>query len=252
MTTAASASSQDRRASPASPASPETQLIFHELANEVTNARSRSVFKLATGASEPVGWTDGLVGVDFTSGNRLERLAGGLFDLSVSNGAAVGILMEHSQRRVEACLAVWEAGAARVLLDPEVGRQSLEAIVSHADMRLLVVDDRYLDLGRDLLDRYAPCCTLAHHGRRHGPGRKAVPWEEMALGQPYRPEVGTGTVAMVTYSVTNGRPDGIPYFGEDLVMRRRPPTSSVWHRPTGITTIPSNRVGWRVLLPTPS
>ena len=176
------------------------------------------MFTLASGTASGTGWTDGPPRLDPTSDHRLDRLVGGLFDLGVFVGAAVGILMEHSERRVEACLAVWQAGAAQVPLDVHFDRQSIEAIVSDADLHLIVVDDHYLDLGRDIVEHCAPCCPLSHHGRRHEPGRNVVPWEEIALGQPYRPDVAMETVAIVTYSVRNARPDGIPYTRGALVQ----------------------------------
>src|SRR5205823_6282952 len=87
---------------------------------------------------------------------RASQIAWLLRDRGVGPGALVGIMMEKSLDLVPAVLGVVKSGAAYVPLDPMYPADRIEFMVSDAQPRLLLTQERHLGMSTgDVAQRLA-------------------------------------------------------------------------------------------------
>ena len=76
---------------------------------------------------------------------RTRRLAAALREQGIGPGERVGLAMVRGLPLVESVLAVWEAGAAFVPLDPELPDERLRFMVEDAAPQLVLTDELLLE-----------------------------------------------------------------------------------------------------------
>ncbi|TAN47349.1 MAG: amino acid adenylation domain-containing protein, partial [Methylococcaceae bacterium] len=172
---------------------------------------------------------------------QAEQLARQLVQLGVAGDAPVGICAERSIELVVAMLGVLKAGGAYLPLDPDYPQERLAAMMADADVRLILVQPRFIDsfdsfpssawerspgssgfplsvvqLPKKLADAPAhhalqASASRTHTGSRSFPGR--VPNLEVG-NQPDQPDPQELAYVLFT-SGSTGRPKGvgIPHGG---------------------------------------
>jgi acyl-CoA synthetase (AMP-forming)/AMP-acid ligase II len=96
--------------------------------------------------------------------DRVSRLAGGLQTLGVREGDRVGILSLNSDRYVEYYMAVPWAGAAVNPVNTRWSAAEIAYSLDDCDTQVLLIDDPFLPLLPELLERTSSLRTLIHVG----------------------------------------------------------------------------------------
>ena len=96
--------------------------------------------------------------------DRVNGLSSGLLGLDLEIGDRVGALMLNSGRHFELWFAIPGAGMVMNDLNYRLAEEELAFICGDSDVKVLFVDDNYLDVGRALLQRVDSLHTLVWTG----------------------------------------------------------------------------------------
>lgn len=93
---------------------------------------------------------------------RVRAVATGLRDLGLDAGDRVGVLALNSARHLELWFAIPEAGLIMNDLNYRLAIDELVFIATDSDVRVLFVDDSFLDVAREMQARCPELTTLVH------------------------------------------------------------------------------------------
>ena len=143
--------------------------------------------------------------------DRVGRLAGALQTLGVRAGDRVGILSLNSDRYVEFFMAVPWAGAAVNPVNTRWSAAEIAYSLDDCDTQVLLIDDPYLPLLPELLQRTSSLRTLIHVG--DGPTPDGMLSYEALLAEaepvPDARRSGTDLAGVFYTGGTTGFPKGV-------------------------------------------
>ena len=143
--------------------------------------------------------------------DRVGRLAGALQTLGVRAGDRVGILSLNSDRYVEFFMAVPWAGAAVNPVNTRWSAAEIAYSLDDCDTQVLLIDDPYLPLLPELLERTSSLRTLIHVG--DGPTPDGMLSYEALLAEaepvPDARRSGTDLAGVFYTGGTTGFPKGV-------------------------------------------
>lgn len=142
---------------------------------------------------------------------RVNRLANALNSLGIKKGDRVGILEVNCYQYIEAYFAAAKLGAIFVPLNFRAKSEELSYMITNAEVRLLFVGDRYLDMINNLLPELTSIKEIVSLGSvkkgRHN-------YEELIEGESPEDtmaEIGDDDLTILMYTAgTTGRPKGVP------------------------------------------
>lgn len=141
--------------------------------------------------------------------NRVNRLAGSLARLGIQKGERIGILSVNRNQYVETYFAAAKLGGIFVPLNYRAKAEELEYMIDSADIKILFVDERYLDLVDSIrsqlpkLERVVPFDIV-------GPGDYESLINEESIELPYIDIADDDTTILLFTSGTTGRPKAVP------------------------------------------
>ena len=143
---------------------------------------------------------------------RVSGVAAGLRDLGLDNGDRVGLLTLNSARHLELWFAIPEGGMVMNDLNYRLSIEELVFIANDSNIKVLFVDDTFLDAGRQVIERCGDMHTLVHMGPGTSPPDGTLAYDSLAA-TPERnfPGIASGgdTVAAIFYTGgTTGLPKG--------------------------------------------
>jgi long-chain acyl-CoA synthetase len=104
---------------------------------------------------------------------RVAALGGGLRGLGVQPAGVVGVLMMNSLEHLECWLAIPRSGAVLNDLNYRLAPSELQFVLEDCKASALIVDDEFLELGRQLADSCESIADLIHIGGADGTTRYA-------------------------------------------------------------------------------
>ncbi len=143
--------------------------------------------------------------------DRVSRLASALLDLGVQEGDRVGILSHNSDRYVEYFMAVPWAGAAVNPVNTRWSPVEIAYSLDDCDTKVLLIDDPFLSMLPDILQRSNSLRTLIHVGDGPTPNGM-VSYEAIladALPVPDAQRGGTDLAGVFYTGGTTGFPKGV-------------------------------------------
>jgi long-chain acyl-CoA synthetase len=165
---------------------------------------------------------DGAVRFDYaTLEARVAGLGGGLLGLGLGIGDVVGVLSLNSHRHLECWLGVPRVGLVLNELNTRLAAPELAFILEDSESRALVVDDAFLELGRELL-RECPCLSHLIHAS-DSPAADRVSYEQLIEAPPAAMrDVRADELAGIFYTGgTTGRPKGVMLTHGNLVANAK-------------------------------
>lgn len=164
-------------------------------------------------------FADGTATVDLGTGERrtwaetaerVHGLASGLLNLDLEVGDRVGVLMLNSARHFELWFAIPFAGMVMNDLNYRLAAEELAFICDDSQVRVLFVDETYLEVGRELLDRVESLHTLILTGPDSTAPEGCTAYESLVVTAPVDlPEAEHDTLAAIFYTGgTTGLPKG--------------------------------------------
>ena len=141
---------------------------------------------------------------------RVHGLASGLMGLGLDHGDRVGLLMLNSARHFELWFAIPAAGMVMNDLNYRLAVEELAFICTDSDVRVLFVDDTYLETGRRLVDQVESLTTLVWTGPGSDAPEGTVAYESLVATAPAQlPDQSHDQVAAIFYTGgTTGLPKG--------------------------------------------
>ena len=141
---------------------------------------------------------------------RVHGLASGLMGLGLDHGDRVGLLMLNSARHFELWFAIPAAGMVMNDLNYRLAVEELAFICTDSDVRVLFVDDTYLETGRRLVDQVESLTTLVWTGPGSDAPEGTVAYESLVATAPAKlPDQSHDQVAAIFYTGgTTGLPKG--------------------------------------------
>jgi acyl-CoA synthetase (AMP-forming)/AMP-acid ligase II len=101
--------------------------------------------------------------------DRVARLAAGLIELGMRAGDRVGILSLNSDRYIESMFAIWWAGGVVNPINIRWSAREIAFSLEDCGTRLLIVDDSFAPMVRELSDRARCLRTVIHAGEEAAP-----------------------------------------------------------------------------------
>ncbi len=164
---------------------------------------------------------DGIATIDVGTGeqrtwsetrDRVRSVATGLRDLGLEAGDRVAILSLNSARHYELWFAIPEGGLVMNDLNFRLAPPELAFICNDCSVRVLFVDDMFLDVGRRLIEECDDLATLVHMGPGLEPPDGTIAYDALAA-TPARDlsdaQATSDTVAAIFYTGgTTGLPKG--------------------------------------------
>lgn len=153
---------------------------------------------------------DGEIRFDYaTLERRVAGLGGGLLGLGLQAGDVVAVLSLNSHRHLECWLGIPRVGLVLNELNFRLAPSELAFILTDCEAKALVVDDQFLDAGRELLEQ---CPSLEHlvHAA-DAPAEGTVAFEDLVASEAAPiADVAEDTLAGIFYTGgTTGRPKGV-------------------------------------------
>jgi len=151
------------------------------------------------------------------AGERTNRMAQALAELGVVKGTRVGILSVNCPQYIEAYFAAAKTGAIFVPLNFRAKGDELQYMIERAEVKVLFVGERYVDMVRDIISDLPVLETcIAIDGPEEGmldyEDQIAAASEEEFFGEIEDEDV---TILMFT-SGTTGRPKAVPLTHESF------------------------------------
>ena len=179
---------------------PRISWVLERAATEF--ADGEGTVDLATG--ERRSWTE--------TSRRVGGVAAGLRDMGLDPGDRVGVLALNSARHFELWFAIPNAALVMTDLNYRLAANELAFICDDSNVKVLFVDDSFLELGRQLLGSCDDMHTLVHMGPGTDPPEGTTAYDSLAAGAPRHPggePVGGDDVAAIFYTGgTTGLPKG--------------------------------------------
>jgi len=100
---------------------------------------------------------------------RVARLAAGLQQLGVQPGDRVAVLALNGGRYVETALAVWWCGAVLNPVNTRWSPAEITYALNDCSVRVLLVDDAFTALAREVVPQVSSLCATVHLGRQPVP-----------------------------------------------------------------------------------
>jgi long-chain acyl-CoA synthetase len=100
---------------------------------------------------------------------RVARLAAGLQRLGVRPGDRVAVLALNRGRYVETALAVWWSGAVLNPVNTRWSEAEMVYALNDCAVRVLLIDDSFVSLGRELGQKVPSLATIVHLGHQPTP-----------------------------------------------------------------------------------
>jgi long-chain acyl-CoA synthetase len=178
---------------------------------------------------------DGEATVDLETGERrtwsetAERVAGlatGMRDLGLDVGDRVGILGLNSARHLELWFAIPQAGLIMNDLNYRLAPEELAFIANDSNIRVLFVDDNFLAVGRELLERCADMFALVHLAPGDTAPDGSTAYETVAATPPRSLDDVTPTSDDVAAIFYTGGTTGLP---KGAMLTHRNLTSNALH-----------------------
>lgn len=143
--------------------------------------------------------------------NRAARLAFGLRHLGMNPGDRVGMLSLNSDRYLDYMMGVWWGGGALNPVNIRWSPAEIAYSLNDCDTRILLIDDNFLQLAPDLLQRSKALKTLIHTGDKKTPEGMISLADLLAKSEPLaNVESGGDDLAGVFYTGgTTGFPKGV-------------------------------------------
>src|SRR3546814_357846 len=101
--------------------------------------------------------------------DRVARLAAALLELGLQPGERVGVLAQNSDRYIEAMFAVWWAGGAINPVNTRWSAREIAFSLENCDTRILLVDETFAPMVRELSERARCVRTVIHAGDTAAP-----------------------------------------------------------------------------------
>lgn len=111
---------------------------------------------------------------------RVESVASGLLTFDLSPGDRVGVLMLNSSRHFELWFAIPAAGMVMNDLNYRLATEELRFICDDSDVKVLFVDDAFLDVGRELVSLVDSLSTLVWVGVGESPPDGCIAYDGLA------------------------------------------------------------------------
>ncbi|MDA2945367.1 MAG: long-chain-fatty-acid--CoA ligase [Actinomycetota bacterium] len=142
--------------------------------------------------------------------DRVNGVASGLLGLDLDDGDRIGVLMLNSARHFELWFAIPFAGMVMNDLNYRLAVEELAFICDDSQVRVLFVDDSFLDVGRQLLDRVESLATLVWTGPGDAAPDGCLAYESLAAtARVELPDAQHDTLAAIFYTGgTTGLPKG--------------------------------------------
>ncbi len=197
-----------------SPFEPRISWVLERAATQYSD--SEATVDLGTGERRT--WAETL--------GRVRGLAAGLRDLGLDAGDRVGVLSLNSGRHLELWFAIPEAGLIMNDLNYRLAVEELAFIAKDSNIRVLFVDEAFLDAARQMQERCPELHTLVHMTPSESPAEATMAYEALAATAPRSfDDVGTGgdDVAAIFYT---GGTTGLP---KGAMLTHRNLTSNAFH-----------------------
>lgn len=136
--------------------------------------------------------------------DRVSRGAAVLQSLDPSAGARVGILSLNSDRAILAFHAAIWAGRVPNYLNIRWAAFELSQSIDDFEPSVLMVDDTFLELGREMLKRCAAVKTLVYIGERSAAPEKTLHWESAVAAAAPLEDSAVDSDEMVFLNYTGG------------------------------------------------
>lgn len=151
------------------------------------------------------------------AGSRIDRMAHTLAGLGVVKGTRVGMLSVNCPQYIEAYFAAAKTGAIFVPLNFRAKADELSYMINRAEVKILFVGDRYVDMVREILPDLAgleTCITIdgPEEGMLDYEGQIAAAPDDEFFGEIEDEDI---TILMFT-SGTTGRPKAVPLTHESF------------------------------------
>ena len=142
--------------------------------------------------------------------DRVHGLASGLLALNIDVGDRIGVLMLNSSRHFELWFGIPAAGMVMNDLNYRLAREELAFICNDSQVRVLFVDDTYLDTGKALLDSVDSLQTLVWTGPGDAAPEGCIAYETLVSTEPVElPKQESDGLAAIFYTGgTTGLPKG--------------------------------------------
>ncbi|MGB0729031.1 MAG: AMP-binding protein [Ilumatobacteraceae bacterium] len=142
--------------------------------------------------------------------DRVNGLSSGLLGLDLEIGDRVGALMLNSGRHFELWFAIPGAGMVMNDLNYRLAEEELAFICGDSDVKVLFVDDNYLDVGRALLQRVDSLHTLVWTGPGDAAPEGCIAYETLVASPlvDLPPQQHDGLAAIFYTGGTTGLPKG--------------------------------------------
>ena len=142
--------------------------------------------------------------------DRVSGVAAGLRDLGLDTGDRVGLLTLNSARHLELWFAIPEGGMVMNDLNYRLAVEELVFIANDSNIKVLFVDDTFLDAGRQVIERCDDMHTLVHMGPGTSPPDGTLAYDALAA-TPERtfPDIASGGDALAAIFYTGGT-TGLP------------------------------------------
>ncbi|HEX4109297.1 MAG TPA: long-chain-fatty-acid--CoA ligase [Solirubrobacteraceae bacterium] len=163
---------------------------------------------------------------------ELERralgLSGGLSGLGLGRGDVVGVLSMNSLEHLECWLGIPAGGMVLNDLNTRLAARELEFILTDSEASALMVDDTFLDVGRQLAEACPSLRHLIHTGGADG----TLAYEQLAGSDPAASVGREHDLAGIFYTGgTTGLPKGVMLTHGNLLANARHMLITVGYRP---------------------
>jgi long-chain acyl-CoA synthetase len=150
---------------------------------------------------------------------RVGGLAGGLGHLGVAKGDVVAVLAQNSLEHLECWLGIPRCGAVLNDLNYRLAPSELAFILEDCEAVALIVDDAFLEVGRELA---AGCASVRHLISTGDVSGSCLRYADLAAAEPLEPCAGGDELAGIFYTGgTTGLPKGVMLTHANLVQNAK-------------------------------
>ncbi len=143
---------------------------------------------------------------------RVRGMASGLRGLGLEAGDRVGVLSLNSARHLELWFSIPEAGLIMNDLNFRLAVEEMAFIANDSNIKVMFVDDMFLDAARQVMQRCDEMHTLVHMGPGDTPPEGTIAYDVLAATEPApiadAPTGGDAVAAIFYTGGTTGLPKG--------------------------------------------
>lgn len=154
---------------------------------------------------------------------RVRAFDAELDDLGLAHGDVVGVLAKNSRAHLVAWLGVPRSGRVLNELNTRLSSAELEFILDDSSTRALIIDEDFLEVGRELRSAVEALDTLVYAGSGECPSDCVSFDESISTGREAQPvRVGGDDLAGIFYTGgTTGMPKGVMLTHDNLVSNAK-------------------------------